>query len=113
MEIKKWAAAALMIPSIASAEFFSGNDLLKRLNGDNIEKMQALGFVQGVFDVYVDVTICPPNNGRQVTAGQINDMVRNYLENSPAIRHRTAQSIINEALSGAWPCKKRNGGTQL
>ena len=111
--IRKVMAIGLFIPTIASAEFFSGNDLLNRLKGNNLDQMQALGFIQGVFDVYVDITICPPNNGRQVTAGQVNDMVKNYLENSPAIRHKTAQSIINEALKGAWPCPQRNRGNQL
>jgi hypothetical protein len=36
-------------------------------------------------------------------------MIRNYLENMPAIRHKTAESIINDALKKVWPCPQRGG----
>jgi len=100
--------ALLLAPSQSKAEFFTGNQLLQLQNSEStMDKIQALGFVQGVFDVYLGVTICPPHN---VTAGQVNDMVRNFLNNSPAVRHHTAESLINHALKGAWPCKKQNKG---
>jgi len=111
--MKKLMAVLCFVPLVANAEFFTGNDLLRRLNGSISDQTQALGYIQGVFDVYVSVTICPPNNGTGVTAGQINDMIKNYLTNSPAIRHKTAESLINEALSGAWPCPQRRGGSRL
>jgi len=91
--------------SQARAEFFTGNDLATLLNSQsNSDRIQALGFIQGVFDVYVHVTICPPAN---VTAGQLNDMIRNYLNNNPAIRHHTAERLINQALKQVWPCQQR------
>jgi hypothetical protein len=99
-----------LLPSIAQAEFFTGNDLLAKMNGSQMERMQAIGFVQGVFDVYVDVTICPPSN---VTAGQVRDMVKNYLTNSPATRHKTAESLIHEALKGVWPCQQSQWNNRL
>jgi hypothetical protein len=102
--MKKLLISFLLCPIIANAEFFTGNDLLTRMNGSTLDQMQALGFVQGVFDVYVDVTICPPSN---VTAGQLNDMIKNYLTNIPAHRHLTAESLINQALKSVWPCKQQ------
>jgi hypothetical protein len=96
--------------SPAKAEFFTGNDLLAKMNGNTSDQLQAIGFVQGVFDVYVHVTICPPNN---VTAGQLVDMIKNYLTNIPATRHKTAESLINEALSKVWPCQQRRQNTPI
>ena len=104
--------AMLLASTPAKAEFFSGNDLATKLNSSNtIDQAVALGFIQGVFDVYVSITICPPNNAAGITAGQLNDMIKNYLNNNPALRHHTAESIINEALKALWPCKqpRRNG----
>jgi hypothetical protein len=107
--MKKLIAMLLFVPAMAHAEFFTGNDLLSKLQGDVYDRLQSLGYIQGVYDVYVHVTICPPNGGREITAGQLRDMIRNYLTNSPATRHKTAESLINEALKGVWPCSSRGG----
>jgi len=107
--MKKLIASLLFVPCMASAEFMSGNSLYSKMNGDFGEKMLALGFIQGVYDVYVSVTFCSPNN---VTVGQVSDMVRSYFDNNPSIRHKTAESLINQALKQAWPCANR-GGTRL
>lgn len=85
--------------SQARAEFFTGNDLATLLNSQSNSDR-----IQGVFDVYVSVTICPPAN---VTAGQLNDMIRNYLNNNPAIRHHTAERLINQAFKQLWPCQQQ------
>lgn len=107
--MKKILASLLFVPVMAHAEFFSGNDLLSKMQGDVYDRIQAIGYVQGVFDVYVHVSICPPNGGRDITAGQIRDMIQNYLTNSPAIRHKTAESIIHDAMKQVWPCSNRGG----
>lgn len=105
--MKKFIAALLFVPTIASAEFYSGNDILNKLNDSSLMmQMQALGYIQGVADVYVGVTFCAASN---VTAGQLQDIVKSYLQHNPAIRHKTAESLINEALKQVWPCSKRNG----
>jgi hypothetical protein len=108
--MKKLIASLLFIPCMASAEFMTGNNLHGKMNGDFGDKMLALGFIQGVFDVYVSVTFCSPNS---VTVGQVSDMVRSYLDNNPSIRHKTAESLINQALKQAWPCANNRGGTRL
>jgi hypothetical protein len=103
--MRKLLAGLLFVPCIASAEFMSGNNLHGKMNGDFGDKMLALGFIQGVFDVYVSVTFCSPNS---VTVGQVSDMVRSYLDNNPSIRHKTAESLVNQALKQAWPCSSQN-----
>ena len=107
--MKKLATALIaLIPCIAQAEFFNGNDILNRINSsDHMAQMQALGYIQGVSDVYVYVTFCPAAG---VTAGQLQDIVKAYLQHNPATRHKTAESLINLALKQVWPCQPRNNG---
>ena len=97
--------AFLLSPGKAKAEFFSGNTLLQKLSSsDAFDRVHGLGFILGVYDVYVGITICAPEN---ITAGQLKDMIQNYLTNNPAIRHYTAESLINRALQQVWPCKQQ------
>ena len=106
--MKKLLVALLMVPAMARAEFFTGNQLLTLLQSREVmDRMQALGYIQGVFDANMYLVVCPPSN---VTAGQVNDMIRNYLENTPATRNRTADRIIQEALKSVWPCQNRTPG---
>ena len=98
----------LMIPALARAEFFTGNSLLDLLKSQKpLDQIQGLGYVQGVFDAYSKVTICPPAN---ITAGQVSDMVKNYLDNNPAIRNYSADSLVNQALKQVWPCANKTPG---
>jgi hypothetical protein len=107
MKAKKFIASVLMLPAMASAEFFSGNDLLSKINSTDVStRIQAIGYVQGVADVYMAVTFCPPNG---ITAGQLVDISRAYLENNAPTRHRTAESLLNEAFKQVWPCAQRSG----
>jgi len=108
--MKKLLVTLLFVPAMARAEFFTGNDLLARMNGTTLEQVQALGYVQGVVDAHSSVIICPPSN---VTAGQVRDMIKNYLDNSPAKRHYSADVIIGDALEKVWPCKQNRGGNKL
>ena len=106
--MKKLLLCLLMVPAMARAEFFTGNNLLALLKSNNsMDLVQGLGYVQGVFDSHVKVTICPPPN---ITAGQVSDMVRNYLDNNPATRNYSADSLISNALRQVWPCANRTPG---
>lgn len=97
--------------SSAQAEFFTGNDLLTKMQSSSlIEQSLAMGYVAGVADSGTRVTHCPPKNS---TVGQTQDMVRNYLESSPANRHFSADSLILNFLKIVWPCANRQGGTNL
>ena len=108
------ALAALAVGS-AQAEFDSGNELLQRMNSESsIERNAAIGYVMGVADVYQGVAYCPPP---EVTAGQLRDVVRNYLTNVPAERHLSGDVLVLRVLKAQWPCanNRRNGsgGTNL
>jgi Rap1a immunity proteins len=92
----------------AHAEFRDGNKLLSDLQGDIYDRMHALGYIVGVADMGRGFVNCMPENA---TAGQISDMVKNYLINTPAERHLTGDVIVNKVLKAVWPCAKR--GTSL
>jgi len=100
-----------LLPTLAHAEFMTGNDLLKDLNGDTYSaRGAALGYVMGVSDALHNIVHCPSS---EVTSGQIRDMVRNYLTNVPAERHQPANVIVARVLKAAWPCannNRKNGG---
>jgi hypothetical protein len=102
--VKRVLALALMIGS-AHAEFVDGNKLLSNMK-DSSYYMQghALGYIVGVADTGVGIIHCAPYNA---TAGQMHDMVKNYLENTPADRHLSGDTVINKVLKAVWPCAKR------
>lgn len=102
--MKRALILALLLAGTAHAEFSDGNKLLSDMNGDVYDRMHALGYITGVYDVGRSVIHCGPPN---VTAGQINDMVKNYLTNTPAERHLTGDTIVNRVLKAVWPCAKR------
>lgn len=105
--MKKLLIALLMIPALARAEFETGNSLYQKIqNNSNMEQMYVLGYVGGVFDALHSVAHCPPPN---LTLGQVTDVVKNYLAQNPAIRHRTADVLVREILQKTWPCANRNG----
>jgi hypothetical protein len=95
---------------LAHAEFKDGNKLLSDMNSGHGQQMNAIGYVTGVADTLMGVTYCPPTN---MTAGQVYDMTKQYLETYPATRHMSADSIINRVLKSAWPCAERRGGSNL
>jgi len=95
---------AVLVCASAHAEFKDGNMLLSDMNGSPISQMNALGYVTGVADALNRVTFCPPSG---INAGQINDVVKLYLENNPANRHNTADRIVNHVLKTVWPCAQR------
>ena len=101
----KLAAIVLLTCSMAAhAEFKDGNTLLSDMNGSYGNQMNALGYVTGVADALMRITYCPPMT---INAGQVNDMVKQYLEQFPANRHNTADRIIGHVLKSAWPCSQR------
>lgn len=95
--------------SSAHAEFLDGNTLLQHLRASNVvDRAMALGYVQGVSDAGYTIAHCAPGN---MTAGQLQDMVKAYLEATPSGRHQSADVIIMEMLRKAFPCPARGRGT--
>lgn len=109
--MKKWLIALLFVPSIANAEFVNGNDLLSKLKtSDYMDKMYSLGYVIGVFDAGQHVKHCAPN-GNGINAGQIQDLVQQYLEQNPSLRNLPADALVTDAIRRVWPCKNKSKGT--
>lgn len=105
--MKRLLILAALCAGTAHAEFKSGNTLLMQIKGDTTDYIHAIGYVTGVYDTLQGVTHCPPAN---ITAGQVTDMVKNYLEANPETRHNSADRLIGIVLRSAWPCANRNGG---
>lgn len=106
--MKKLLLILLFIPSMARAEFWTGNDLLNRLNStEYMERMQGLGYVMGVYDAYVHMFFCPGSE-TGITVGQISDMARQYLAINPNQRHRAAYILVRDSFKAAWPCANTN-----
>ena len=97
---------ALVAGTAQAGTFWDGNKLLSKLRGETMEQMQALGYIMGAADAMDSVVVCAPLNA---TAGQMQDMVKNYLENYPAVRHLAADSLISVVLGRVWPCDKKKG----
>lgn len=106
--MKKLLIAFLFLPALAKAEFMTGNDLLSKQRATSVvENMVALGYVQGVFDVTQRIVHCADG---AITAGQVNDMVRQYLEMYPSVRNKTADVLLSDLFKKTWPCANRNNG---
>ena len=108
--MKKLLAALLFMPLMSHAAFRSGNELLSDMNAtDSFSRGLALGYIMSAADMARSVWFCPPSDGGGLTAGQIHDVVRNYLTNNPVIRNRAADSILIEVFSSWYPCRNRGG----
>lgn len=104
------AAIALASATSAHAEFFSGNDLLEALNGNEVRHALALGYIAGAFDAATGTKICPPAN---VKLSQVRDMTRRALEMLPAERHASADIFVVSVTANAWPCKPQKRGSDI
>lgn len=95
---------------LARAEFFSGNDLNKwssEMSTSTVSWGMLYGYVAGAYDTTSGVLHCAP---RTVTLGQAVDVVRQYIDANPSMRHMSGDLLINGALRSAWPCPKKNNG---
>lgn len=105
---KPFIICALMAGSVHATQFWDGNKLLMRMNGDSYDQAHALGYVIGVFDTDGRRKVCAPQN---VTAGQLNDIVKQQLETRPEMRHFHADVIVIGALALVWPCERKKGSS--
>ena len=98
---------ALLASLAAQAAFKTGNQLHAELNGSSMDRMLTIGYITGVADALEGLTICL---SARITAGQVVDVSKNYLEANPAIRHLPADVIVSYILSTTWPCAKKGAG---
>ena len=107
--MKKLLVALLMIPAMAHAEFWTGNDLYNRMQSTSaMDNVQAYGYVMGVYDVYVHIVFCPGTENR-ITVKQINDIAQQYLVLNPSLRNKDAYFLIQSAFKNTWPCANNRG----
>lgn len=108
--MKRFIALTLVaLCATCRAEFVDGNGLLNAINGSTTaDRMHSLGYIVGVADTLRGISFCPPDN---VMASQLRDMVRQYLEINPGIRHMSGDVIVSYVLKSAWPCAARGGRT--
>lgn len=100
---------ALVAATTASAH--DGNTLLTRLNGEvGYSSGWAAGYIAAAHILLDEVTHCTPAN---VTNGQTQDVVKNYLTRHPELRHKPAALLVSQAFVEAFPCRptsKKGGG---
>lgn len=109
--MKKILLIASLLCTGAQAQFFTGNDLLTRLNSDSgIDRSLGTGFIMGVYDATHSITHCPPEN---VTVGQVKDMVLKNLNRGAEARHLAAEAFVSYTLNSAWPCPKKSKGRDI
>jgi hypothetical protein len=103
--MKRVIILAMLLAGTANAQFLDGNKLLSNLKeSDAFSRGLGMGYILGVYDFGAGTLYCAPSNA---TAGQIKDMILNYLDNIPAERHIAADITIMKVLKAVWPCAKR------
>jgi hypothetical protein len=91
--------------SQAHSQYQSGNNLHADMNASNIStRMFAFGYVIGVVDTVIGKQLCI---SRDVTQGQLEEVVKIFLDSRPQVRHLPADVIVIVALEQYWPCKER------
>ena len=105
-------AASLFRP-VLSSEVFSGNELKATCNAPDNSYSAGIcfgfvyGFAAGVnggfYSSYIETYYCPPPG---ISAGQLRDVTVKYLNDHPEELHEYAATIVSNALSEAFPCKK-------
>jgi hypothetical protein len=103
--MKALIASLMFVCTSAHAIYENGNMVLRDLEGTEMGKMYALGYIVGVADAFNDdelLCIHP-----SVTKGQLSDVVHIYLKNNPQVRNLPATVLIMIALSDHWACPSK------
>lgn len=90
--------------SAGAASAMTGNTLLQRMTGSEVEKVAALSYIAGISSgLDLGGVLCFP---RGVTVGQGYEIVKKALEAYPSTRHEDAGLLSYIALNQVFPCKK-------
>ena len=104
--------AGLVLSSLcvgAQAEFLNGNQLYQRILSTEVgDRFYALGYIVGAYDMGVHVFFCPKTE-TGITAGQVFDIVKNYIAANPGLRQHSADRMVRDAFKQVWPCPNRSG----
>jgi len=92
---------------ISDADYINGNQLLEKCTSSSFErKLFCLGYIEAISDAMQHQTI----NGfkgcvsTEIAAGQLQDVVVDFLRQHAADRHLAAESMVARAVSEAFPC---------
>lgn len=88
------------------ATYIDGNHLHERMRKGN--DAAVMMYIAGVTDTVSGVLFCPPAN---VPLGQLFDMFRLHLENTPNVRHLAGDVILIAFFQSHWPCRRNRSGT--
>ena len=103
--MKKLFACLFFCSAAHAGVYESGNTLLRDLEGTEMGKMYALGYIVGAADAYNDGALCIPQT---VTKGQLNDIVHRFLRNTPQHRDLPADVLVLLSLGEHWACPKNS-----
>lgn len=103
------ALLALQTPATFDGVFFTGNDLYGECQAP--DRARCIAYILGVTDSLQDAALRhPPRTfclGGGVIARQLTDVVVQFLNEYPQMRHASAASIVAAALERAFPCRVR------
>jgi hypothetical protein len=96
-------SAAAAMAAHAQPPSLSGNDLERCVgSSERFCSGYVLGFSAGLMLADSLRGICMP---KEVTAGQMLDVVRAYTRANPKDRHMPLEALVGIAYLNAWPCK--------
>lgn len=96
-------AASILACTSANAQYVDGNSLHTDLSSEKSSlKMYALGYIVGVADVSIAAEVlCMPVD---VTQGQLQDVVKNFMVANPQARNLPAYLLVQASLGKYWAC---------
>jgi len=107
--MKKLILTLAIVAGTAHAGIIDGNTLHKHLSdaaSSHVSWGFAHGYVAGVNDANDGTMFCTPV---KATVGQMTEMVKVFMDTTPAIRHMPADAIITYVFQKSWPCPKKGG----
>jgi len=108
--MKKWVILLVFWAWPAHAQIFkSGNDIYSLCTSDSpSDNRVCLHYILGVTDAFSEINAARDNPlfciRPTMTARQIHDVVKNFLDERPADRDAGAPALVLEAIQQAFPC---------
>jgi Ssp1 endopeptidase immunity protein Rap1a len=92
------------------AAFYNGNKLYTECTGSKAtDQVSCISYIEGIADMVAglwtpkDTACFSPG----INAGQLQDIVVNYLQDHPENRHWPATILVLQALHDAFPCPRK------
>lgn len=101
--MKKLLLALTLIASSAHAEFAASGRIMELMNGDNLERVSASGYVAGVYDTGIGIYFCP---AKDPSFQSLMEFAYNVFDKTPTPT-KPASEVLMEALHAQYPCKKK------